>query len=304
MQSKSKVAAALCALLLLVLVSSPATAGNNRFGVLTWNVQGNTSPLQPHTPRNLSAVKSQLVYLQNLGRFFQVPINVFAFQEIYDFQAYDLAQALGIPRSNVFFMPTKPGYAIPFGNAIMTPLLNVVAAGREGRSIDYLWQTKADFNKSHEFNILCGMTVLLPNGQKVRIYNTHLVGDNSVSDQAANKAADAWKQFSDSSRAIQNNGLSYPSIMMGDFNVHPPTTPYLPVYTQLNYLGMIWIGFRDLWAEWAPGHGNPNEITAPILGKRIDYVVTRDPRISVVSMAVADTGTASDHRPMIANLAF
>ncbi|HEY0406224.1 MAG TPA: endonuclease/exonuclease/phosphatase family protein [Pyrinomonadaceae bacterium] len=304
MQSKSKVAAALCALLLLVLVSSPAMAGNNHFVALTWNVRGNTSPLQPHTPRNLSAVKSQLVNFQNWFRASGYPINVYAFQEIYESQAYELAQALGIPRSNVYFFGTKPNYPIAFGNAMMTPLLNVVSAGREGRSIDYLYQTTMDFNKSHEFNLLGGMTVLLPTGQKMRVYDTHLVGDNSVADQAANNAVYAWKQFADAARIIDNNGLSYPSIMMGDFNVHPPTSSYRPAYTQLNYLGMIWLQFRDLWAEWAPSHGNPNEMTEPGLGKRIDYVVTRGPRVSPLALNVPDTGAASDHRPMIAHLTF
>jgi hypothetical protein len=304
MQTKSKAATALCALLLLFLVSSPAKAGNSRFVVITWNVQGNTSPQQPHTPRNLSAVKSQLVNLQNWFRASGSPIGVFAFQEIYDFQADALASALGIPRSNVFFTPTKPGYAIPFGNAIMTPLLNFVSAGREGRSVNGLSEIKEDWDKSHEHNLLSGMTVILPNGQKVRVYNTHLVGDNSVADQHANNAVNAWLQYRDAARIIDGNGLPYPSIMTGDFNFHPPTTPYRPAYTQFNYLGMLWLGFRDLWAEWAPSHGNPNEITAPALGKRIDYVVTRGPRISPLALNVPDTGAASDHRPMIAYLTF
>lgn len=64
------------------------------------------------------------------------------------------------------------------------------------------------------------------------------------------------------------------------------------------------MGYRDLWAEWAPRNGNPYELTAPGLGKRVDYVVTRDPRIKVLSMNVPDTGAASDHRPLIAYLSF
>jgi hypothetical protein len=303
MQSKSKVAATLCTLLLLLLVSLPAMAGNNHVVALTWNIRGNI-PGKSQAPRNLSDIKSQLVNFRNWFQASGYPITVYTFQEIYESQAYELAQTLGIPRSNVYFFGTKPNYSLAYGNAIMTPWLNYVSTGREVRSLDYLYQTPADFNKSHEFNFLGGMTILLPTGQKVRVYTSHLVGDNSVADQAANNALYAWKQFADSARIIDNNGLSYPSIMTGDFNVHPPTSSYSPAYTQFNYLGMLWLGFRDLWAEWASTHGNPNGITEPGLGKRIDYVVTRGPRISPLSLNVPEIVTGSDHRPMIAHLTF
>lgn len=303
-------------LLLLCLTSSTAArAQGNSVVVLTWNVHGSTSPRQPVVPRDLSEVKRQLKQLQNLYKFYQAPIDVYTFQEIYVTQAYELAAALGIPSDNVYFYGTKPNYGYFFGNAIISRLPPVRTYG-EGRSTDRLSQTRADYELSNEYNYLCGMSIRLATGQKLRVYTTHLMGDHSQSDRSANNALYAWRQLADASVIIGRNGLSYPSIMTGDFNIHPPTasrgipnmpppaSPYSPAYTRLNYLAMLWLGYRDLWAEWSPRNGYPYELTAPGLGKRVDYVVTRDARVKVLSMYIHDTGTASDHRPMIAYLSF
>ncbi len=315
LRNKSALAAALLTVLLCLTSSAAARAQSNRAVVLTWNVHGSTSPQQPIVPRDLSGVKSQLQQLQRLYKFYQAPIDVYTFQEIYVTQAYELAAALGIPAENVYFYGTKPNYGFLFGNAIITRLPPVRTPG-EGKSTDWLKQTKADYELSHEYNYLCGLSVRLATGQKLRVYTAHLMGDHSQSDRDASNASYAKWQLFDAADVMRSNGLSYPSILTGDFNFHPPTastgvpnappadSPYSPAYTKLNYLAMLSVGFRDLWAEWSPRNGYPYELTAPGLRKRVDYVVTRDARVKVLSMYVPDTGAASDHRPMVAYLSF
>jgi endonuclease/exonuclease/phosphatase family metal-dependent hydrolase len=316
LRSKSAWAVALLTLLLLCLTSNTtARAQGTRAVVLTWNVHGSTSPNTPIVPRDLSAVKRQLQQLQSLYNFYQAPIDVYTFQELYVTQAYELAAALNIPADNVHFYGTKPNYNYLFGNAIISRLSPVRTSG-EGKSTDWLTLTGDDYELSHEYNLLCGASVRLANGQKLRVYTAHLMGDHSRSDKRANNALYAWRQLADASVIIGRNRLPYPSVVTGDFNIHPPTasrgvpntpppaSPYDPAYTRLNYLAMIWLGYRDLWAEWSPRNGYPYELTAPGLGKRVDYVVTRDTRVKVLSMYVPNTGAESDHRPMIAYLSF
>lgn len=316
MRSKSTLAIALLTFLLLCITSNTsARAQGNRAVVLTWNVHGSTSPQQPAVPRNLSGVNRELQRLQNLYRFYQAPIDVFTFQEIYVMQAYELAAALGIPADNVYFSGTKHNYGYFFGNAIISRLPLVRTPG-EGMSTDSLTLKPTDYAFTNEYNYLCGASVRLANGQKLRVYTTHLIGDHSLLDKIANNGVYARKQLDDAAKIIGRNGLPYPSIVTGDFNIHPPTvsrgvpntppanSPYYPAYTKFNYLGMIWMGYRDLWADWSSLNGYPYELTAPGKGKRLDYVVTRDARVKVISMYVPQTGTVSDHHPMIAYLSF
>ena len=97
LRSKPTLALALLTLLLLCLTSNTtAHAQGNRAVVLTWNVHGSTSPQSPIVPRDLSEVKRQLKQLQNLYKFYQAPIDIYTFQEVYVTQAYELAAALGV----------------------------------------------------------------------------------------------------------------------------------------------------------------------------------------------------------------
>lgn len=77
-------------------------------------------------------------------------------------------------------------------------------------------------NLSHEYNYLCGASVRLPTGQKLRVYTAHLIGDHSKSDREANRAVHARKQLAEAANIIQGNRLPYPSILTGDFNIQPP----------------------------------------------------------------------------------
>ena len=323
-------------MLLLAFGAAESALGANRVAVTTWNVRGTNYGAGCGSKRNLYAVKTELQRLRNNYRVYGVSLDVFAFQELYKDQALDLAATLGIPASRVAFVQTRPSSGCngqQFGTAIVSRLrmvgepFNTVqsscpASGpaTEGRACYQLPENyQIDFLKvSHEHNMLSGVSVILPTGQKVRVYNAHLVGDNSVWDQTrpastpANERI-AWQQIQRVTELINGNSPTapYPSVLMGDFNVHPPTSAYSPPYTQYNYLALPWYGFRDLWAEWSPGRtylSNPQGFTVavndPLRRKRVDYIVTRDPRIQVFTADVPNTGTASNHLPMVAVLTF
>jgi endonuclease/exonuclease/phosphatase family metal-dependent hydrolase len=302
MRNKASLTITLFALMLLLVSSKGASAQGNKLMVMTWNVAGNVKGVHC-TPRDLSPVRSKLQTLQSYFRASGAPLDVVGFQEIYLTQAYDMARALGFSTQNLYFIQTKTNCG-GFGNAIVSRLPMLGTSGPEFPSRNVLYLHPTDLGYYNEQNVLGGMSIVLPGGQKVRIYNTHLLGDNSIVDRYINSATHAWRQWIDVTNAIQFNRLSYPSILMGDFNIHPSPPAYWPAYTQLNYNAMLFLGFRDLWAQWAATHGNPYGNTAPALGKRIDYIVTRDSRINVINAAVPDTGTASDHRPMVAYLSF
>ena len=329
-------------MLLLTFGAAESALGANGVTVVTWNVRGTNYGASCGSKRSLTAVKTELQRLRNNYRAFGISLDVFAFQEIYRDQALDLASVLDIPASRVAFVQTRPsvrtGDSIgcngqQFGTAIMSRLrmvgepFNTVqsscpASGpaTESRACYQLPENReVDFLKtSHQHNMLSGVSVILPTGQKVRVYNAHLVGDNSVWDQTrpastpANERI-AWQQIQRVAALINGNSpaIPYPSVLMGDFNVHPPTSRYWPAYTQYNYLALPWYGFRDLWAEWSQGrtglanpHGFTVAVNDPQKSKRVDYIVTRDRRIQVVTADVPNTGTASDHRPMVALLTF
>lgn len=330
-------------MLLIAFGAAGSALGANRVAVLTFNVRGTNYGAGCGSKRNLSAVKSQLQQLKRNYAAFGISLDVFALQEVYRDQALDLAAALDIPAGRVAFVQTRPsvqtGAAVgcngqQFGTAIMSRLrivgepFNTVQSScptsgpaTEGRACYQLPENyEVDFLKtSHEHNLLAGVSVILPTGQKVRVYNAHLAGDNSVWDQTqptgtpANQRI-AWKQIQRAAEIINGDGpaVPYPSVLVGDFNVHPPTSPYSPAYTQYNYLALPWYGFRDLWAEWSPGRSflnNPNGFTVGMddpqkKKKRVDYIVTRDRRIQVLTADVPNTGSASDHLPMVALLTF
>jgi endonuclease/exonuclease/phosphatase family metal-dependent hydrolase len=328
-------------LTLLFVCSTTASAFNaNRVAVLTWNIRGTNFDAGCGSERNMSDVKNQLQILKRNYQFFGISLDVFALQEVYKGQAYELAAALGIPASRVAFVQTRRSDLCnrkQFGTAILSrlPVVGEPLAGvqsncpksgpaTESRACYLLPEEQLDFNRSRENNILSAISVRLPTGQKVRVYNAHLVGDNSDWDRSRPPNTNAsqriaWRQIQRIAELINGNSrvTPYPSVLAGDFNVHPPTSDYAPAFTQYNYLALPWYGFRDLWAEWSPGHpdkANPNGHTVPAInpmlpnnprsGKRVDYIVTRDRRIGVVTASVPDTGGASNHRPMVAYLAF
>lgn len=83
--------------------------------------------------------------------------------------------------------------------------------------------------------------------------------------------------------------LSRPTILMGDMNAGPGQEELAPLFAKL----------RDAWAG-QPDPGNTIPVDAPT--KRIDYVFLAGP-LRVESARVLDT-TASDHRPVVADVVF
>lgn len=321
-------------LLLFVFGTATSAVGANRVAVVTWNVRGTDFNAGCGSERDISAVTWQLLNLKANYQYFGISLDVYVLQEVYKKQAYDIARALGIPDSRVAFVEARGSNTCrgkQFGNAILSrlPVVGEPLVGVQGscpksgpatelRACYQLPDEPMDFNRSHQRNILSAVSVRLPTGQKVRVYNAHLVGDNSDWDRAqpSNTPAQmriAWRQIQKVAELINGNSpvTPYPSVLAGDFNVHPPTSPYAPAFTQYNYLALPWYGFRDLWAEWLPRHSdkfNPKGHTVPATnpqsGKRVDYIMTRDRRINVLAANVPNTGGASDHLPMVAWLAF
>ena len=83
--------------------------------------------------------------------------------------------------------------------------------------------------------------------------------------------------------------MSRPTVLMGDMNAGPGQEELAPLFARL----------RDAWAGQSDP-GNTVPVDAPT--NRIDYVFVAGP-LRAVSARVLDT-TASDHRPVVAELAF
>ncbi|HSW31364.1 MAG TPA: endonuclease/exonuclease/phosphatase family protein [Longimicrobiales bacterium] len=80
-----------------------------------------------------------------------------------------------------------------------------------------------------------------------------------------------------------------PTVLMGDMNAGPAKEELAPLFARL----------RDAWA----GHADPgNTIPADNPNNRIDYIFLAGP-LRAASARVLDT-TASDHRPVVAELVF
>ena len=89
---------------------------------------------------------------------------------------------------------------------------------------------------------------------------------------------------------------SSPIVLMGDFNAGSTSDELAPLYTRL----------RDVWREAGAGSGNTS--AARLSGDptgRIDYIFV-SPGIAISSVSVpidAQTRLASDHYPVVANIA-
>jgi len=116
-------------------------------------------------------------------------------------------------------------------------------------------------------------------GSRIRVFNTHLDyrSDPAVRRRQANEVAAAVARS------------SAPTIVFGDMNATPDASELAPLLARL----------RDAWpADSGPGYTYPADQPA----KRIDYVLTsRDFRALRGFVPATD---ASDHRPVVVDLAF
>lgn len=350
MKSRTFTGAVFAALLFLALAASGAKA-QNRLTVLTWNVQGNdqeaarqVSPGQSGCiPRSMADVERQLRTTRENYRRFGITIDVVAFQEVYREQADRLALMMGIPKEKVFFTPTKINCRNnkEFGDAIATNL-NISSVRRHPLVYDEVWRLEggrllsAPFN--HELTKLTALSVTLGSGRMVRVYTTHLAGDNSPTDSllrnfglppyfGPREISSVYNTiyYTDGQRT-----RAYPFVLMGDFNFHRNYPVRYANYNPVLY-NKFANTFRDLWVEWQFVNGNPESLYGltwnyPTQTKRLDYIAAGKPnhlaagvpQIRVFSASVPPALNAqgepvklgetpvreSDHRPVVAILDF
>ena len=89
-------------------------------------------------------------------------------------------------------------------------------------------------------------------------------------------------------------------VLMGDFNARPTAAEMIPIFAR----------FLDAWTAGTPTADNPDGFTSPsrLTGSptsRIDYVFVSSQvtRISAYVPIDADTRLASDHYPVVADIA-
>jgi endonuclease/exonuclease/phosphatase family metal-dependent hydrolase len=127
--------------------------------------------------------------------------------------------------------------------------------------------------------------------RQIRVLNTHLQVDRGDGEDAAMQREDSAQAL-----ALRMRGSSEPVVLMGDFNADPNDPELKPLS-----------GLVDAWAE--KGEGSGATIPAfPAEGpsRRIDAILV-DQRLMVRSCAVIRsprTALASDHYPVVADLAF
>jgi endonuclease/exonuclease/phosphatase family metal-dependent hydrolase len=121
--------------------------------------------------------------------------------------------------------------------------------------------------------------VVAVRGVPVHVYVTHLDyrPDPAV---RATEVAETLAILDDDPRGARQ-------VLLGDFNAEPTAPELAPLWTYLT----------DAWTSAEPGHTYPADAPA----KRIDYVTT-SAGVRARDAAVVDT-LASDHRPVVANLA-
>ena len=127
-----------------------------------------------------------------------------------------------------------------------------------------------------------------------RVYSTHLQASNSVGGVSQSGAPQRVLQVQDIMRLLAEG--SSPIVLMGDFNAGSTSDELAPLYTRL----------RDVWREAGAGPGTTS--AARLSGDptgRIDYIFV-SPGVAISSVSVpidAQTRLASDHYPVVANIA-
>ncbi|HEV2884315.1 MAG TPA: endonuclease/exonuclease/phosphatase family protein [Pyrinomonadaceae bacterium] len=200
--------------------------------------------------------------------------DVVAVQEIHRDQASRLGTATGL---NVYFVETQDCRNLrpDFGLAILSrqPFI-------ESSKNVYLLPNHPADSRRGEFRKLIAVNIPV-NGGSIRIYNTHLTA--SARFLNVYRIAQALRIRSIISADPRNSGEAIGPILMGDFNSQPGTL----VYRILTGL------FRD---------ANPNANT---LGRtRVDYIFVGGRILRIDAAGVLNTGSLSDHRPVIARLSF
>jgi endonuclease/exonuclease/phosphatase family metal-dependent hydrolase len=226
---------------------------------------------------------------KDLNKFKQViqqkRASIILAQEIHRKQADDLARSLGFPRP--YFVWTKTCSTgqrhLDYGNAIIS---RYALKGRRR----YVLHTAAADVARKEYTRLAAASVVV-NGRRIRLYNTHLT--------AGGTDADRNQQVADILRIVPQDqasaGVGHRSILGGDFNFTPTSTPY----QRLVPFGL----FKDAWVVRNPALGSGPTAPAASPRVRIDYVLMeKDSGFGVDAAEVVDICQGSicisDHRPV------
>jgi endonuclease/exonuclease/phosphatase family metal-dependent hydrolase len=339
-----------------LLLSAPGSAvlAQDSLTVMTWNVHGGNPAGSPGSNCSLDNIphKSLRKFVDQIRAYNRAHkghhIDVIAVQEIHRNQAKELANMLqdsDIPQTKPYghFFPTRrctpigkgdpnPYHAHPredtdYGSVIIVTRLKASASSKAGLTVSdpkhyFLVNDSKDFAAHHEYTILAALTINLSGSRAVRIYNTHLIGDNSSTDAANYKAGKKgpWigeSQVVDANEKIFRDDQNYrgrkPFLLMGDFNFHPPSSPYRAPYMARAYARLKSFGYQDAWEEWTGGNKPPFGFTVGGADdynkayKRIDYIVWKNrpgkvDDFKVNYAKVPDTGNISDHFPVVAQL--
>jgi len=266
--------AALLALSLLAVPASAASGGAVALRVLTFNIHtgiGTDAALDlARTADTIRDSRADVVGLQ------EVDVHWDARSEFRD-QARDLARMLHM---RVFFAPiydlpplTEGAPRRQYGVAILSrhPIVHA----------DNHWITRLSTQDENPVPAPApgfAEAVVLVRGLPVHVYSTHL---DFRADPTVREL-----QVADTLRIMAEDRPGARQVLLGDFNAEPAAPELAPLWTRLS----------DAWSATDPGPTYPAD--AP--SKRIDYVTT-SPNVVVKNARVVDS-SASDHRPVVANL--
>jgi endonuclease/exonuclease/phosphatase family metal-dependent hydrolase len=336
--------------MLLISCASALAAAVNHITTMSWNIHGG-NPLGTIYPHGHDGDNCSIIP-QLDARFAQTirdnQVDVVGLQEIHRNQLQELVEALSDNHTRTvtsFFTPTKRCYPLrtnlsdpnpdpdpnhphayslyDYGNAIIVIGLNTY--NHVSKPYYLLNDPVLMRRKYPEYTMLDAVSVQAPGGGWARIYNTHLTGDNSLADAASKPQSSLnpnpspligpGQVLSAALTIYYTDGQvnrKYPLILMGDFNFHPPSSPYRFPYMAQAYVLLKKLGFRDivaeLYGEWTP---TGYTVSAPAPYKRIDYIELFNedpkknvPRINADWANVPYTGFISDHFPTVAQLSF
>jgi endonuclease/exonuclease/phosphatase family metal-dependent hydrolase len=272
-----------------------STQSASQLTVMSFNLHGGNS--NQYSGSGCSRIPTD----KELNKFKQVieqqRASVVLAQEIHRGQADDLARGLGFPKP--YFVWTKTckagNRALDYGNAIISryrladlrryPLHT--SRTRPGPD------RKSDLERK-EYTRLAAASITF-NGRVIRLYSTHLTSSGTD--------ADRNQQVADILRIVpQDEAIAHAghrSILGGDFNFTPNSTPYQRLVT----FGL----FKDAWAVRNPAPGSGPTVPAATPRVRIDFIlIENNSGFGVGQTQVVDICQGniclSDHRPVTVHL--
>jgi endonuclease/exonuclease/phosphatase family metal-dependent hydrolase len=266
----------------LLTMETSVSAGDLK--VMTWNIDGGECG---RSRKDLGIVASLAINHK---------VDVMVLQEIYYHQAYALGHALTPAIGYGYYWRFEPTKNCESGKGIA-----IFSRYRFGDSArwHYLPHEPHD-EKRGELRKVLTVTIRV-DGQLVHIYNTHLTAKDVESSEDSKwrvRQVNAILRIvdSDASRA----SMKFRAILLGDFNSEPGTSPYNRALSE----------FRDAWLL-GPNNSGPYPFGRTHRDRqtghttRVDYIMlSKGSRLGVDRIGVLNTGSYSNHLPVIALLSF